>query len=179
MESSRIPDDHDVFRAIVYPIAFRSNKSFNHSKTFKLTLKEDGSFLGSLVWGKYAPTTECIHCYGCRLAARMEGKERRIYCGCYHLKVGAIRGLVNQPFLEAVLSADVVHHVENGEIAHADLRILVRPGHQNDEGTKTAILVRLWDSCRGPLRHKCECDQDVTPHPNSALEKAPLGSHTE
>lgn len=185
-KSSRIPDHHNVFRATIYPLAFKSNNKFNQHKAFKLESQEDGSILGSLAWERYVPTTKHVHRYGCRLAFGMNRKyreqgnrkDRRIYCGSYNLKVGAIRGLVNE-LREVVLSADVIHHIENGQIAHADLRILVGKDHHGDEGTKTAILDRLWNSCRGPIKHECEGDQDVGQHPNKNLEPPPQGEYRD
>jgi hypothetical protein len=188
MRLGHISDEDNLFRATIHPLAFKSKNRFNHGRVFYLDFKADGSLLGSLIWERYAPSTRYIHEYGCRLAFgqnqryRDEGKEkyRRVYCGSYTLSAKAIRMLPKLEMLNEVLThADVVHHVEAGEIAHADLKISVKATHHNDEGTKTAIIDRLWHSCRGPLSHKCECDHNIDSHPSSNLELPPQGEYSD
>ena len=115
-----------------------------------------------------------------RAAGRFKEKNRKVYCGAYELKGKAVRALANSTELNEILSADVIHHVEQGEIAHTDLRIILKPGSVfNIEGTKTAIVDRLWNSCSGPLRHACDCDKGIAEHPSLSLITAPAGDYTD
>jgi hypothetical protein len=189
MKCRRIPDGDSLFRHSIYPLSFK-RKSFAWDKCLKLYDEDDGSLLASLTWERYVPTIELIHAYGCRLAFRMNDRERaagkfkdknrRVYCGAYQLKGRAIRALVACEGLDEIVSADVVHHVEEGEIAHTDLRIVLRRGGGfNLDGTKTAIIDRLWNACSGPLKHVCDCDRDIADHPSSALDTAPAGAYSD
>lgn len=145
--------------------------------------QKNGTLLGSLAWERYVPTTKHVHAYGCRVAfsmnekLRAEGKveRRRIYCGAYRLNGSAVRALATSDALDDISSADVVHHIEKGEIAHTDLKISLKPGGLNVEGTKTAIVDRLWNRCFGPLKHIADCDRDIEPHPSSDLSTPPAG----
>jgi hypothetical protein len=184
-----IPDGDSLFRQSVYPVSFKG-RAFAWEKCLKLYDQDDGSLLASLTWERYAPTEELIHSYGCRLAFRrnekkraggkLKDKDRQVYCGAYELKGKAIRGLQTKDGLDEVLSADVVHHVEEGEIAHTDLKIILKLGSvSNIEGTKTAIADRLWNDCSGPLRHICDCDKGMAEHQSSSLITAPAGDYSD
>lgn len=185
----RVSDNDSLFRHSVFPVAFKSRR-FAQEKLIKLYEHSDGSLLASLVWQRYAPTTQLIHDSGCRLARRRndrkraEGgfkeKDRQIYCGAYRLIAGTIRALAVTDGLSEVLSADVVHHIEDGEIAHTDLKIILKSNNGADvEGIKTAILDRLWNLCSGPLRHQCDYDSDISHHPSSELIPAPTGPYVD
>jgi hypothetical protein len=149
--------------------------------------KRNGHLLGSLAWERYVPTVTYVHGYGCRLASGMNEKKkkdgilkekhRHSYCGAYQLTAGSIRSLSKIPLLNEVTSADVVHHIEEGEISHTDLRISLKP--DANEGTKTVIVDRLWHLCSGPVRHICESDHDMTEHPNARLINGPLGPYAD
>jgi hypothetical protein len=190
MRCGDIPDGDSLFRQIIHPLSFRGAR-FAHDRLLRLYYDQaDRSLLASLTWERYVPTTKLIHGYGCRLAlgmneaeqaaGRTKQKNRRIYCGAYELKGKAIRALAASEGLHEILSADIVHHVETEEIAHADLRIVLRPGVVSDiEGTKTAILDRLWNACSGPLRHICDCDKDIPEHPSSILSTPPGGEYSD
>ena len=152
--------------------------------------ESDGSLVTSLAWGRYLPTTGQIHDYGCRVAHHMnlkkqaevttfKEKHRRVYSGSYHLKANAIRALVTTAGRGEISSADIIHDMEEGEAAHASLRIVPREGHSFAEGTKTEILDRLWNACSGPLRHTCDCDRDVNPHPSENLDTPPSGPYID
>jgi hypothetical protein len=152
--------------------------------------KRDGSIEASLAWERYVPTTELIHGYGCRLASginarkqaegKTRAKNRHVYCGAYELKANAIRALAATEGLTEILSADVVHQIEHGEIAHTALRIILKPDAAVDvEGTKTAILDRLWNAFSGPLKHICNEDKDIREHPNSGLITPPAGPYSD
>lgn len=191
MKCGRIPDSDSLFRQTIYPLAFRSGHRYAREKLLKLDYDQsNGRLLGSLTWERYVPTTELVHGYGCRLAFRMnEGQKatgklkennRRIYCGAYELKAKVIRALSSFDQMDEILSADVVHHVEDGEIAHTDLRIILRPEKVSSiDGTKTAIVDRLWNGCAGPLAHICDCDQSIQEHPNTSLPTAPTGAYSD
>jgi len=189
MRCCHIPDGDNLFRHCIHPLSFASNK-FVVYKFVHLVEEEDGSLLTSLTWERYLPTTTHVHGYGCRLAHRMnerlkeqakfQAKNRKVYCGAYQLRAKAIRALRTVEGLEEILSADVVHHIESGEIAHTDLRIVLKNSHDpNIEGTKTAIVDRLWNTCSGPLRHTCDSDHDLTAHPRSSLSIAPEGAYSD
>ena len=131
------------------------------------------------------PTPEYIHAYGCRLASKINDKKRadgklkrkhrHVYCGAYGLRAHSIRALVGAEDLGEVTSADVTHLVEDGEIAHAELKVVLAAGTVDVEGTKTAILDRLWhDSC-GPLTHICDYDKDLNEHRSTSLSIGPRG----
>jgi hypothetical protein len=184
MLDDKIPDDDNLYRHCVFPVAFRGNnkKRFAYDKLILLVDKSDGSVVASLAWGRYLPTAVCVHAYGCRLAARRndakrkEGtykdKNRHIYCGAYQITARAIRALNND--VEGVESADAIHRMECGEIAHADFIIWLRNGY-GIEGTKTAILDRFWNNCRGPLKHVCPDDVALEEHPSGAMDIPPAG----
>jgi hypothetical protein len=182
MKCQHIPDGDSSFRECVRPVSFRK-RVFAKELFFNLSDQLDG-FLGSLSWEKYVPTTELVHAHGCSMVFRRNEKKRQeekfteknrqIYCGAYQLKANVIRTLVATDGLEEILSADVVHHLELGEIAHTDLKITLKPGSPNIEGTKTVVLDRLWQGCSGPLKHICGCDKDIAPHPSSDLPMAPI-----
>jgi hypothetical protein len=93
-----------LFRHSIYPVSFKG-RAFAWEKCLKLYDQDDGSLLASLTWGRYVPTEELIHSYGCRLALRrnekkqaegkLKDKDRQVYCGAYELKGKAIRDLQN------------------------------------------------------------------------------------
>jgi hypothetical protein len=188
MSLGRVSDGDSLFRHCIHPLSFNKKATiFAFERMWYLPLGPDGAFHGSLAWERYVPTTEYVHGYGCRLASGIndrklatgnyKGKDRHYYCGAYQLSGRAIRELTAMPGLGEIASSDVVHLIEEaGEIAHADLRIFLKPG-ANVEGTKTAILDRLWNSCSGPLRHICACDMDIVGHKSSDLNLAPLGDY--
>jgi hypothetical protein len=190
MRSRRIPDSDSLFRQTIHPLSFKGAK-FAHDRLLRLKYDQaDRSLLASLTWERYVPTAKLIHGYGCRLALYMneterragtlKEKNRRIYCGAYELKGHAIRALAGTEGLDEILSADVVQLVEKGEIAHVNLRIILRPSEGLDvAGTKTAILDRLWNICSGPLTHICDCDQHVPNHPSSDLVIPPAGPYLD
>lgn len=183
----RIPDGDNLFRASVRPVSFKG-KAFAAQKVIRLEPRPGGRLIGSLAWEKYAPATDHIHGYGCRLAFRMnetlkaEGKfndkSRRVYCGAFRLKAGAIRSLPSLAGLEEISFANVVHLVERGEIAHTELEIVLKPG-ANVQASATAIIDRLWNACSGPLKHICDGDNDVMPHPSASLPVAPCGPYSD
>jgi hypothetical protein len=188
MRWGRIPDGDSLFRHAVFPTAFKSNKSFAPNKAIKLETQKDGSLLASLTWDRYVPSAEYIHDYGCRLVSRRNTralakgklKDRSVYCGAYELRARNVRELPTSENLDELLSADVIHHVEDGEIAHTNLRIILRPGTAvSPESTKTAIIDRLWALSRGPLKHSCDCDKDIDPHPSSGLPVGPNGPYLD
>jgi hypothetical protein len=173
MKRSRIPDTDGLFRHWVHPTQFKGKNGsrFAPEKIVRLYDEDAHTLLASLAWQRYLPTTRHVHSYGCRLAS-----GGRIYCGAYGLYAGSVRDLVTTVGLD---SADVIHHPENDEIAHTDLRISLRIGDTDEEGTKTAILDRLWQACSGPLRFICEDDRDVNPHPSTLLTVAPQGEYSD
>jgi len=186
--AARIPDGNNLFRHAIHPVSFRKT-TFVTDKFWHLSNEPDGTILGSLAWERYAPTAHYVHAHGCRLASRRneakrlseryDDKKRQVYCGAYQVTARSVRDIALDE-LAGVLSADVVHHVEEGEIAHTDLRFtLVKPEAFDVEGTKTAIIDRLWNACTGPLAHACDCDRALNPHPNTLLAIPPLGRYRD
>ena len=181
MRYRRIPDSDGLFRHCIHPTAFRSGgKRFASDKLLHLK-EENGTLRGSLAWERYVPTTKHVHSYGCQLASirTQKNNKRHIYCGAYQLKASAVRALATTETLNEISSANVVHHIENGRIAHTDLRISLKPGNYDVEGTKTAIIDRLWNAWRGPLRYIDDCDRDIVPHPSSDLRTPPAGAYND
>lgn len=186
----RVKDGDNVFRLVIHPIAFRS-KAFAVAKMIHLVWLDQETIVTSLAWEIFLPTAEMLHRYGCDHASslnqktlqdrgELRAKDIRVYCGSYQLRTNLVRGLAAMDGLDGVASADVVHLVEDGKIAHVNLEIKIDPEWSGDlEGTKTAIIDRLWNACRGPLRHVCRTDAQETLHPSAALEIPPSGEYTD
>lgn len=176
---------------MVNPIAFtNAGKVFNWEKAFRLNHDQtSGAIFGSMAWDHFLPTTAHIHGYGCRLAAKindkrkvggeLKKKNRHVYCGAYEVKAGLVRSLVGVEGLSDLASADVTHLIEDGEIAHAELRFKLSSEAMSIEGTKTAIVVSLLNGVSGPIKHLCECDRDITPHPSTMLTTGQLGEFVD
>jgi hypothetical protein len=183
MNFGRVSDNAGLFRHCVYPNAFKG-RVFLPEKLWYFK-EEGGSLYGSLAWDRYLPAIPDVHAYGCRFAfgmnakkakdGQLKAKDRLFYCGAYNIRGRSVRALVRTPGLNQVTAADVFHLVEEGQIAHVALKISTVPDDPHHEGTKTAIVDRLWNSCLGPLRHICTDDRDVAPHPSAQLLDAPLG----
>ena len=186
MRCGRIPNGGKLMRHSIRPNGFRQNR-FTPQGLIKFYPQGDGSLLASLAWERFFPTMAHIHGYGCRIALQgneglrargeYDEKRRRVYCGGYQLTARSVRSLVDTPGLEEIASADVIHHPENDEIAHTDLRITFGTDPPNLLGTMTAIMDRLWVQARGPLTHVCDCDRDIQQHPNGSLAPAPAGAY--
>ena len=189
----RVPDGASLFRHCVHPIVFKGGKTFAPEKMFKLYDDENSpnNVVSSVAWQKYVPTREHVHDYGCRLASkrndkkRQEGKltsrSRQIYCGAYNLIAGRVRGICDQDDVNSPVTVTEVNHlVEDGEIAHAEIRFILKPEITDIEGAKTEIVDRLWNACCGPLPFICDDDQDiVSHHPSEDLDPGPLGGYVD
>jgi hypothetical protein len=112
-------------------------------------------------------------------AGKFKEKYRHYYCGAYQLTGCLVRALAIAPGLDEVASADIIHQIEAGEIAHTDLRVVLKPGNFDIENTKTAIGDRLWNACSGPLKHICDCDKETDPHPSATLSIPPAGPYAD
>jgi hypothetical protein len=188
MRCGWIPDGDKLFRHSVFPYGFTKER-FRHGGIIKFYNQEDGSLLGSVTWQRLLPTTQHIHGYGCRLAAKQNQKlvakgefaesKRRIYCGAYQFTAESIRLLATLHELNEIASAEVTHHPEDGEIAHTDLKIKFNGVPVNIATTKTAIIDRIWAAGCGPLTHVCNCDADIVDHPNSTLSAPPGGAYID
>lgn len=185
-----IPNGDSLFRHAVYPVSFKKTDSyikaiFVPEKVVRFQEQPDGSLVTSVAWERYAPTAKEIHGYGCRMAHHQNRKiagpitpqKRRVYCGAYQLTAKAVRELATQNPGE-ISRANVKHHIEGGEIAHTDLRIAPNPNVPLDS-VKTVLLDRLWNAYSGPLRHKCDCDRDIDPHPSSKLSTPFRGDYAD
>jgi hypothetical protein len=190
---SSVPNGANLFRHVFHPVSFSGARAtrFAQNKFLKLNdyFGADGMQCGviaSVAWDRYLPTENHVHEYGCRLARKRNrgieaaGKtkaSRNTYCGAYTFTAAALRALTGAVNLDEVISADVIHHVEAGEIAHTDLIILFQQRDDFDvDGTKTAISALLWAICAGPWRHSCEEDRGVANHPSAGLSEGPLGA---
>lgn len=183
MKFGRVSDRAGLFRHCVYPNAFKGG-SFVPEKLWYL-VEKGGSLYGSLAWDRYLPRISDVHAYGCRLARGMNAKrakngqlkpkDRLFYCGAYNIRGRSVRALARTPGLVQVTAADIFHLIEEGQIAHVAIKISTLPDDPHGEGTKTVIVDRLWNSCSGPARHICTCDQDVSPHPSRGLPDGPAG----
>jgi len=185
MNWGRIPDNDNLFRHCTHPISFKKER-FASEKVIKIYDEPDGkTLLASLAWERFVPTTKLVHGYGCRLSLGINNRAKardkfdptrpNVYCGAYRLSADTVRAL--RADLDEVESADVIHNIEEGEISHTDLRIVLIPSDGLDrENTKTAIVDRLWYACCGPLRHTCDCDFGINPHPSLSLITAPKGA---
>jgi len=187
MGCGRIPDGDSLFRPVIHPASFHK-KTFAFWKFIYLRPGSDDSLRGSLLWGRFVPTIKHVHKRGCEMARQRNEKERAqgtfkeknrsVYCGAYELKADAVRALVSAVNSDKVSSADVIHLIEDGEIAHTELRIFLKPG-PHVEGTKTEIVASLWNSFSGPLAHRCDCDSDINPHPSGDLPLPPAGEYSD
>ncbi len=175
-----IPPADNLFRGAHHPLAFQKTV-FRLAKFMKLYWDATNPRLieASFVWDRYTPTQALVHAYGCRVSSRRNRKpgKRDVYCGAYHLKAIDVRGLATTVGLPEVATADIVHQIEDNEIAHVGCIITLRaaPDGEGVEGIKTIIVDRLWNACRGPLTHTCQSDRDLDPHPSDNLEAPPLG----
>ena len=184
-----IQDDDILFRHVVFPVAFSSGKrsALKVSGLWRIaaTAGDPHVLETSVAWDRLAPTFRYVHGYGCRLAnvrnqkklqasGQLREKDRSVYCGAYQLTGASIRTLPSQVG-EDVKAVDVIHKVEQGEVAHAALLIRISSDTINEEGLKTAIMDRLWHANHGPLKHICESDTDLRDHPSEKLDKAPAG----
>jgi hypothetical protein len=168
MINEHISDGQIVFRCIHYPLGFNKSK-LNHSKSLNLRPR-DGKLFSSLVWRRLAPSIDMVHAYGCRNSDRRRAAGMQdVYCGFYAFRVGEIRAIRDPQGG----TADVAHHVENGEIAHSDL-IVTLPGSMEESdlpGFKTKIIDRLWRILRGPEVFTGQ-NHYVVVDPSSMMEQA-------
>jgi hypothetical protein len=182
-----IPSKDTLFRGAHHPVAFQRKAGLNPAKFMKLYWEASKPELieASFVWERYAPTLELVHNYGCRTSHKRNENskpgKRDVYCGAYQLNVDHVRRLVGIDRLPEVVGADVIHKIEHGELAHVASLITIALPIDEDavEGVKTAIVDRLWNSCRGPIEHICDFDRDLDPHPNNKLDLAPSGRYTD
>lgn len=110
----------------------------------------------------------------------LRDKDRRLYCGAYHLKARDVRAFAVTDQLAQISSCDVIHKPEEGQIAHVAFRALLRSADDTEvEGTKTAIVDRLWNACSGPLRHVCDEARALPAHPSHLLPTGPRGVYVD
>jgi len=172
-----VADQDYLYRHAIRPTAFRG-KAFDPRKLFYFRNDQHG-FEGSAIWDTLAPNLDLVHAYGCRLAAQRNSstvakpKDLQVYCGVYQFRASDFRDLKGLPGLEEVADAEVTHRIETGEISHVALKIIVAADWDDLEGTKTAVVDRLWQACRGPDKYICKSDEAMDPHPNSFLSDAP------
>jgi hypothetical protein len=177
--SGAIPDLDNLFRGAHHPVAF-SNRNFRPLRFMKLWPDPNNHRVieASFIWERYAPTSSFVHACGCR---RSRQRQRDVYCGAYQLKAINVRELSNTEGLPEVAEAEIIHRIEDGEISHAGFRVLLSENvdEEDAEDVKTAIADRLWNSSRGPLKYECAQDRTLNPHPNTRLQRAPLGDFVD
>ena len=81
-------------------------------------------------------------------------RVERVYCGAYQIEASAVRELAVAANA-GISTAEVIHHIEDGEIAHTAVKVQPQAGI-DIETTKTAIIDRLSNVWRGPLKHCCD-----------------------
>lgn len=191
-----VPVSDNVFRQCVFPVSFKGSRSkvFSYEKLFQFTL-ENNRLVTSVAWERYAPTERYVHDYGCRLAYKRNARSRDIrndssspgkkgkksvYLGSYQLKLKNIYELMLDPLLQEVVGSQIVHAIEDGEIAHANFEFFVDDNTQFDlEGTKTAIVDLVWRAAQGPLPHVCEHDRGKTLPDHEDLPVPESGSYRD
>lgn len=124
----------------------------------------------SVAWRKYLPLPADVHEYGCRIAAVMNANRidrgltliplsnRRHYLGYYDLSLSEITSTQTTHYF-----CNVIHHEENGEIAHCCLFIILKEDTPENTPIKTEraqIISLLWEKLVGPERHVCNCDAE-------------------
>ncbi|WP_316192422.1 MULTISPECIES: hypothetical protein [unclassified Bradyrhizobium] len=167
-----------VFRSAVDPNFRGKKKAFDAKQFLRLAATSNG-FETSLVWQYLAPSLYEVHAFGARLATSLnqsDNGKRCVYCGFYALSVDDVRSLVGAENLDEVCAADVTHKVENGEIAHAALEVVVSAKRPD---TRTALVDRLWNSITGPVRCVLSSDEDLSPHPCELLSAPPKGKYLD
>jgi len=102
-----------------------------------------------------------------------------VYSGAYAITIDAVRSLAGAENLQEIAAADAVHKIEDGELAHVAILITINPSNVGFEGTKTAIMDRLWNSSSGPLTHVCKCDENIAPHPSKLLPEGMQGTYRD
>jgi hypothetical protein len=129
-----------------------------------------------------------VHAFGCRLAAnqnrnqiRAGKKADRVYCGAYRLLPAEIHELARTENLAEVKKAEVLHAIEDGEFAHANLRFEIDTQGDEEaiEPIKTLIVDRLWKMSSGPEKHVCSCDDAALQHPSEELLIGPQGVYRD
>ena len=182
MESNFISDCDSLFRHTIFPIMFRNNGHFAAEKVIRFS-QEDGSILASVAWDRYLPNTRQVQRsgFGCRLAVRMnersQGRKSAIKLGlCGFISCQpACFGYVAHNRDEITVEAE--HERETDVISTTKYRLNPFP-RPNVESTKTAVIDRMWNGFSGPSNHKCDCDRDIQPHPNSELIPGPRGPYS-
>src|SRR5262249_27560380 len=84
--------------------------------------------------------------------------------------------------ISEIESASINHEIEqDNEIAHANVRIRLTDNVDNDvfESMKTIIVDGLLRRSRGPIRHACDGDGGINPHPKDSLPDAPGGPYRD
>ncbi len=188
-----VHEQESVWRSVVFPVAFKISKKQQQlsSKNFYKLYSEEGRpyvFEMSLARQRCAPTLEMVHRFGCRLAsfqnkaqARRGKIQDRVYCGAYELIAREVLALKDDAGLSQVKTIELFHSVENGEFAHANLRIEVDTNGDEEavEPIKTEIVDRLWRLSAGPEKYVCLRDERLQPHPSELLSTGHRGRYVE
>jgi hypothetical protein len=90
VEAELIPDGDSVHRLIDFPVMYNESKGMLCEAVFQFPkgLSE------SVIWRKYAPTTEDVHRIGCeREATKHQTKPKTRYVGFISAVARAIRGI--------------------------------------------------------------------------------------
>lgn len=108
-----IADEDDVHRLIDFPTMYEESKGLVWELIFQLPSPD---LCESVVWNKYAPTSESVHHLGLeREAKKRLTKPTMRYIGFITAAVGAIRAIRTRPghgFSVVHKPAEGVHHAE-------------------------------------------------------------------
>ena len=170
MNHHRILNCYDIYRAVLYPVAFNKKNNITEKNLFHLTTI-DKNIISSVVSERYAPNSNCIHEYGRRLAEKRQNKS--IYCGYYQISVKDIKSYMNinkSYFKKSMKFVGVIHNIEDNEIAHADLTFKISENEHDIENLKTSIAAELYRIIRGPFKYIEPNDTSTTGNPCEKLE---------
>lgn len=167
--------DHVVARCAIHPRYLHPNNGqWDHAYLLDIKrVKGSFDYKASVCSREVLPTAEAVHEYGCGSAAlsnenrRANGKDvtplktAAHYVGFYDVVVRDIVAQAND-----VYEALVEHWPEHGQIAHC--HIVLREKNDLTEDLqklkqlhRTNAITAIWRSMSGPVRHVCECDEEV------------------
>jgi hypothetical protein len=143
-----IPDEDAIHRQIDFPRMYDDAREMIWENIFQFPRGEPES----VVWGKYAPTTDDIHRIGCERETRTRQRTRDMrYTGFISSTVSAVRAIRTRPGH----GFSVTHGPQEG-IHHAEVSYLPggRVALKKSEKTELKFALR---QVFGPLvPHSCE-----------------------
>ena len=125
VEAELIPDGDSVHRLIDFPVMYNESRGMLWEAVFQFP-KELSE---SVIWQKYAPTTEDVHRIGCeREATKRQMKPKIRYVGFISAVARAIRGIRTRHGHGFALSHEPEEGVYHAAISYrpADARLLTK-----------------------------------------------------